>query len=112
VAQWSEGVRWETTVSAPVEAAEEPQVVESDPRQLQTNPSAAPAVESQWASAIHDQPPSQPAPPRGLAAAVAGVALIGIGILVTALLMNDRRVADPSADSSPASSAAPASTSL
>jgi serine/threonine protein kinase len=112
LAQLAVGSPLETTVVAPVPAADEPQVVESDPRQLQTNPSAAPAVESQWASAIHDQPPSQPAPRRGLAAAVAVVALIGIGILVTALLMNDRRVADPSADSSPASSAAPASTSL
>jgi serine/threonine protein kinase len=112
LAQLAVGSPLETTVVAPVPAADEPQVVESDPRQLQTNPSAAPAVESQWASAIHDQPPSQPAPRRGPAAAVAVVALIGIGILVTALLMNDRRVADPSADSSPASSAAPASTSL
>ena len=102
----------DTTVVAPIPAADEPQVAENNPSQLQTNPSAGTAAESQWAPAVHDQPPSQPARRRGLAAAVAVVALIGIGILVTALLVNDRRVADPSADTPRASSAVPASTSL
>ena len=43
---------------------------------------------------------------------MAVVALLGVGILVTALLVNDRRAADPSADTGQASSARPASTSL
>jgi eukaryotic-like serine/threonine-protein kinase len=118
----------ETTVVAPTPAADEPQVAANDPSQSQTNPSAGPAAEAQWATApsppvaanspppsapaIYDQPPSQPSRRRGLAAAVAVVALIGVGILVTALLMNDRRAADPSADTGRGSSAAPASTSL
>jgi serine/threonine protein kinase len=118
----------ETTVVAPTPAAGEPQVAANDPSQSQTNPSAGPAAEAQWATAssppvaanspppsapaIYDQPPSQPSRRRGLAAAVAVVALIGVGILVTALLMNDRRTADPSADTGRGSSAAPASTSL
>jgi eukaryotic-like serine/threonine-protein kinase len=117
----------ETTVVVPTPAADEPQVAANDPSQYQTNPSAGPAAEAQWATAasppvansptpsppaIYDQPPSQPLRRRGLAAAVAVVALIGVGILVTALLMNDRRAADPSADTGRGSSAAPASTSL
>jgi serine/threonine protein kinase len=54
-----------------------------------------------------------PEPPRrrGTAAAVAIVALLAIGILVTALLMDDR-TGSPTAGSSPSSSAAPQSTSL
>jgi serine/threonine protein kinase len=53
-----------------------------------------------------------PEPPRrrGIAAAVAIVALLAIGILVTALLMDDR-TGSPTAGSSPSSSAAPQSTS-
>jgi serine/threonine protein kinase len=111
LAHLATGSPLETTVVAPTPAADEPQVAENDPSQSPTNPSAGPAADSQWAPAIDDQPLSQPSRRRGLAAAVAVVALIGIGILVTALLVNDRRVADPSANSQ-ATSAAPASTSL
>ena len=49
---------------------------------------------------------------RSLAAAVAVIALIGIGILVTSLLVNDRRAANPKAGTGESSAAAPASTSL
>jgi serine/threonine protein kinase len=102
----------ETTVVARTPAADEPQVAENDPSHSPTNPSAGPAAESQWAPAIDDQPPSQPPRRRGLAAVMAVVALLGVGILLTALFVNDRRAADPSANTGQASSAAPASTSL
>jgi eukaryotic-like serine/threonine-protein kinase len=58
--------------------------------------------------------PAVPAVPqrrRGLAAALAVVALIGIGILVTALLVNDRRAADPAPATDESSAVAPATTS-
>jgi eukaryotic-like serine/threonine-protein kinase len=57
-----------------------------------------------------DQRSSEPPRRRGIAAAVAIVALLGIGILVTALLMDDR-TGSPSAGSDQSSSAAPKSTS-
>ena len=58
-----------------------------------------------------DQPPPEPSRRRGIAAAVAIVALLGIGILVTALLMDDR-TGSPTAGSGQSTSAAPQSTSL
>ena len=82
--------------------------------QQATSPSPTAEPESSAASApvFQDQHPAQPPRRRGLAAAVAIVALIGIGILVTALLVNDRRAENPSAGTGQATSAAPASTTL
>jgi eukaryotic-like serine/threonine-protein kinase len=60
----------------------------------------------------HDHQPPEPRRMRGLAAAVAVVALIGIGIVVTALLVDDRRSANPPVGPDQSSSAAPATTSL
>ena len=84
-----------------------------DPRQA-TGPSPAAAPKSPPASAPASQAqrPTEPPRRRGLAAAVTVVALIGIGILVTALLVNDRRTANPTVDTGPSTSAAPASTKL
>jgi eukaryotic-like serine/threonine-protein kinase len=58
-----------------------------------------------------DQRPDEPPRRRAIAAAVAIVALLGIGILVTAVLMNDR-TGSPAAGSGGSSSAAPTSTRL
>jgi serine/threonine protein kinase len=49
---------------------------------------------------------------RGLAAAVAIVALIGVGILIAALLPGDRRAADPTSVSDQSSAAAPETSKL
>jgi eukaryotic-like serine/threonine-protein kinase len=98
-----------------------------DPNPSKTTPAAYPGKGPQQAtgpspSAEKDSPAApapashdhQPAETRrhGLAAAVAVVALIGIGILVTSLLLNDRRAAHPTAGTGQSNSAAPASTSL
>jgi eukaryotic-like serine/threonine-protein kinase len=114
----------------PVAAAvsgEEPEAEEVDSSLSQTGPSIGSDANSQQATSppptagespaasapiIQDQRPAQPPRRRGLAAAVAIVALVGIGILVTALLMNDRRAVNPSAGRDQSSSAAPASTGL
>ena len=76
------------------------------------SPVAAPKSPVASAPASQAQRPTEPRRRRGLAAAVAVVALIGIGILVTALLVNDRRAANPTVDTGPSISAAPASTKL
>ncbi|MGH3340030.1 MAG: protein kinase domain-containing protein [Propionibacteriaceae bacterium] len=83
-------------------------------RRQATGPSPAAAPKSPVASAPASQAqrPTELRRRRGLAAAVAVVALIGIGILVTALLVNDRRTANPTVDTGPSTSAAPASTKL
>jgi len=65
---------------------------------------AAPAV------AGEDQRPPEPRRRRGLVAAMALLVLIGIGIVLTTLLVNDRRAADPAAGSGQSTSAAPART--
>ena len=82
--------------------------------QQATGPSPAAAPKSPVASAPGSQAqrPTELRRRRGLAAAVAVVALIGIGILVAALLVNDRRAANPTVDTGPSTSAAPASTKL
>ena len=82
--------------------------------QQATGPSPAAAPKSPIASAPASQAqrPTEPRRRRGLAAAVTVVALIGIGILVTALLVNDRRAANPTVDTGPSISAAPASPKL
>jgi eukaryotic-like serine/threonine-protein kinase len=79
-----------------------------------TGPTTAAAPKSPAASAPASQAerPTEPRRRRGLAAAVTVVALIGIGIVVTALLVNDRRAANPTVDTGPSTSAAPASTKL
>ena len=79
--------------------------------QQATGPSPAAAPKSPVASAPASQAqrPTEPRRRRGLAAAVTVVALIGIGILVTALLVNDRRAANPTVDAGPSISAVPAS---
>ena len=82
--------------------------------QQATGPSPAVAPKSPIASAPASQAqrPTEPRLRRGLAAAVTVVALIGIGILVTALLVNDRRAANPTVDTGPSISAVPASPKL
>ena len=82
--------------------------------QQATGPSPAAAPKSPVASAPGSQVqrPTELRRRRGLAAAAAVVALIGIGILVAALLVNDRRAANPTVDTGPSTSAAPASTKL
>ena len=75
-------------------------------------PAAAPKSPIASAPASQAQRPTEPRRRRGLAAAVTVVALIGIGILVTALLVNDRRAANPTVDTGPSISAIPASPKL
>jgi eukaryotic-like serine/threonine-protein kinase len=57
-----------------------------------------------------DQRPTKSRPNRRIAAAVAIIALIGIGILIAALLPDDRRAADPSTVPEQSSSAPPSTT--
>jgi eukaryotic-like serine/threonine-protein kinase len=76
------------------------------------SPAAAPKSPAASAPASQAQRPTEPPRRRGLAAAVTVVALTGIGILVTALLVNDRKAANPTVDTGPSTSAAPASTKL
>src|SRR5687768_3714941 len=84
-----------------------------DPRQAAgPSPAAAPKSPAASAPASQAQRPTEPRRKRGLAAAVTVVALLGIGIVVTALLVNDRRTANPTVDTGPSTSAAPASTKL
>jgi eukaryotic-like serine/threonine-protein kinase len=82
--------------------------------QQATGPSPAVAPKSPIASAPASQAqrPTEPRRRRGLAAAVTVVALIGIGILVTALFVNDRRATNPTVDTGPSISAIPASPKL
>jgi eukaryotic-like serine/threonine-protein kinase len=83
---------------------------DADSQQASRSPTAEPESSAASAPVFQDQRPAQPLRRRGLAAAVAIVALIGIGILVPALLVNDRRAGSPSAGTGQATSAAPAST--
>ena len=80
--------------------------------QQATGPPPAAAPKSLVASAPDSQAqrPTEPPRRRGLAAVVTVVALIGLGILVAALLVNERRAANPTVDTGPSISAAPAST--
>jgi serine/threonine protein kinase len=112
----------------PTVSGEEPEAEEVDPSLSRTGPSIGSDADSQQATGprptaepespagsapvIQDQRPAQRPRRRGLAAAVVIVALIGIGVLVTTLLVNDRRAVNPSAGTAKPSSAAPASTSL
>jgi eukaryotic-like serine/threonine-protein kinase len=73
-------------------------------------PSGADAIQPPAPDSL-DQRSDEPSRRRGIAAAVAIVALLGIGILVTAVLMNDQ-AGSPAAGSGESSSAAPTSTSL
>ena len=66
----------------------------------------APALDSP------EQVPTKPRRNRGIAAAVAIIALIGIGILLAALLPDDRRAADPTSVPDQSSAAAPETTKL
>jgi len=76
------------------------------------SPAAAPKSAVASAPASQAQRPTEPRRRRGLVAAVTVVALIGIGIVVAALLVNDRRAANPTVDPGPSISAAPASPKL
>jgi eukaryotic-like serine/threonine-protein kinase len=78
--------------------------------QTATSPATAPTPAA--ASASHHQQAAEPRRSRGLAAVVAVVALIGLGILVTALLVNDRRTANPTVTPGQSTSAVPASSTL
>jgi eukaryotic-like serine/threonine-protein kinase len=81
-----------------------------DPRQATgTSPAAAPKFPVATAPASQPQRPTEPRRRRGLAAAVSVAALVGIGVLLTAFLVNDRRAANLTVDTGPSISAAPAS---
>jgi eukaryotic-like serine/threonine-protein kinase len=56
--------------------------------------------------------PTRPRRNRGIAAAVAIIALIAVGILIAALLPDDRRSADPASVPTQSTAAAPASTKI
>ncbi|HEX5906919.1 MAG TPA: protein kinase [Propionibacteriaceae bacterium] len=58
------------------------------------------------------QSPTRPRRNRGIAAAVAIIAVIAVGILIAALLPNDRRAADPASVPTQSTTAAPASTKI
>jgi eukaryotic-like serine/threonine-protein kinase len=75
-----------------------------------TSPTAAPKFPVATPPASQAHHPTEPRRRRGLAAAVTVVALIGIGVLLTALLVNDRRATNLTVDTGPSISAAPAST--
>jgi serine/threonine protein kinase len=94
----------------------------SDPSLAKTGPSTGSAQDSPVAAtsgpdaltvpAPHngDQRSTEPRRNRGVAAAMAVVVLLGIGILLIAVLLGDRRTSDPAAVPRQSSSAAPAST--
>jgi eukaryotic-like serine/threonine-protein kinase len=84
-----------------------------DPGWSKTHPVTPSGRESTTTPAPDNSDQRSPEPPRrrGIAAAVAIVALLGIGILVTALLVDDR-TGSPTAGSGQSSSAAPQSTRL
>jgi eukaryotic-like serine/threonine-protein kinase len=98
------------------------QVPTSDPSLAKTGPSTGSAQDSPVAAtsgpdaltvpAPHngDQRSTEPRRNRGVAAAMAVVVLLGIGILLIAVLLGDRRTSDPAAVPRQSSSAAPAST--
>jgi eukaryotic-like serine/threonine-protein kinase len=98
------------------------QVPTSDPSLAKTGPSTGSAQDSPVAAtsgpdaltvpAPHngDQRSTEPRRNRGVAAAMAVVVLLGIGILLIAVLLGDRRTSDPAAVPGQSSSAAPAST--
>jgi hypothetical protein len=92
------------TRSRPAEQAAPVAASEAGPEEPDTPAALAPPS--------RDHQPPEPRRRRGLAAAVAVVALIGIGIVVTALLVNDRRAANPTVGDGQSSAAAPATTSL
>jgi hypothetical protein len=75
-------------------------------------PSSAEPPDSLAAPAVagEDQRPPEPRRRRGLVAAMALLVLIGIGIVLTTLLVNDRRAADQAAGSGESPSAAPTRT--
>jgi eukaryotic-like serine/threonine-protein kinase len=84
-----------------------------DPQQATgPSPAASPKSPGTSAPASQAQRPTEPRRRRNLAAAATVVALVGIGILVAALLVNDRRAANPTVDTGPSISAAPARTKL
>jgi serine/threonine protein kinase len=88
------------------------QVLTSDPSLAKTGPSTTPWPDSPAASAPEGlaQHSTKPRRNRGIAAAVAIIALIGVGILIAALLPDDRRAVDPTTVPDQSSSAAPEST--
>jgi serine/threonine protein kinase len=69
-------------------------------------PPATPASLTEPAPPVQDHPPVQSKRRRGLAAAVAVAVLMGTGILVTALVLNDRRADNPTVTTVESTSAA------
>jgi eukaryotic-like serine/threonine-protein kinase len=112
---------------APAVSGKEPEANEVNPSLSQTGPSIGSDADSQQATGppptaeaeapaaaapvIQDQRPARGPRGRGLAAAATVAVLIGIGILVTALLVNDRRAVNPPAGTDQTSSTAAATTS-
>jgi serine/threonine protein kinase len=88
------------------------QVLTSDLSLAKTGPSTTPGPDSPAASAPDGlaQHSTKPRRNRGIAAAVAIIALIGVGILIAALLPDDRKAADPATVPEQSTSAAPEST--
>ena len=88
------------------------QVLTRDLSLAKTGPSTTPAPDSPAASAPDGlaQHSTKPRRNRGIAAAVAIIALIGVGILIAALLPDERRAADTPTVPDQSTSAAPEST--
>jgi eukaryotic-like serine/threonine-protein kinase len=84
------------------------------PSLAETDSLTAPRPAADAAPAPHslDQSPTRPQRNRGIAAAVAIIALIAVGILIAALLPDDRRAADPAGVPTQSTTAAPASTKI
>jgi serine/threonine protein kinase len=101
---------------APILAETGPATLREPPGPSPTPPpdeqTLAPPAPPATPAADQDQPLTGRGRKRGLAAAMALVAVIGIGILLTTLLLNHRKAAHPSVATGPPSSAAQASTSL
>jgi eukaryotic-like serine/threonine-protein kinase len=82
------------------------------PSLAETDSLTAPRAAADTAAAPDSlaQSPTRPRRNRGIAAAVAIIALIAVGILIAALLPDDRRAADPASVPTQSTTAAPAST--
>jgi serine/threonine protein kinase len=88
------------------------QVLTSDLSLAKTGPSTTPGPDSSAVSAPDGltQHSTKPRRNRGIAAAVAIIALVGVGILIAALLPDDPKAADPATVPEQSTSAAPEST--
>jgi eukaryotic-like serine/threonine-protein kinase len=84
----------------------------ADPSLSTTEPSRGPDSAPESAPQSRDQRLTEPRRRRAIAVAVAIVALLGLGIPIAAVLMDDRKAVSPATDPGQSSAAAPASTKL